>query len=95
MQHLTSGCSLIYKANKDIKTEKIMDNIQEGLKKLDSLDIPYAFNHDDDHESNSYVRLSSDFSDRLREVGFRVGRKIFGKAHIIYYKGRFFGLTTV
>ena len=70
-----------------------MDNIQEGLKKLDSLDIPYAFNHED-HESQSCVRLSSDFSDRLREVGFRVGRKIFGKAHIIYYKGRFFGLTT-
>ena len=39
------------------------------------------------------VILSDPDADNLRNLGFRVGRKIFGKAHI-YYKGRFFGLTT-
>lgn len=70
-----------------------MNKISEGLEKLDSMDIPYALNNDETRSSDAFVRLSNDFTDRLRNAGFRVGRKIFGKAHI-YYKGRFIGLIT-
>ena len=71
-----------------------MHYLKEGMEKLKSMKIPYSIGTFGQREDDCFVWLQQEFSDKLRMLGFRVGKGILEGEQVVYYKGRFFGLTT-
>ena len=70
-----------------------MDYLKEGLEKLESMNIPFSVGSHEQRGDRCYVQVPKDSSDKLRGLGFRVGGELFDGEQVVFYKGRFFGLT--
>jgi hypothetical protein len=70
-----------------------MDFIKEGLDKLVSINIPFNVACSSNN-SECIVNLNENDKDELRTQGFRVGKQMVNGKRVVYYKGRFFGITT-
>jgi len=67
--------------------------MEEGLSVLTEKKIPYIVERHGDQGLVGMVKLPKDVIGLLRECGFRVGREIFKGENVVFFKGRFFGVT--
>jgi len=70
-----------------------VDSIKEGLDKLSSVNIPFVVGCPGNN-SECIINLNENDKDELRILGFRVGKQIDNGERVVFYKGRFFGITT-
>ena len=70
-----------------------MEHIFEGLDVLDGVNIPYHVVRYNEGKSVVLVKMSDRIIEQLRNLGFRVGREVFDGEKVVFYKGKFFGLT--
>ena len=71
-----------------------MDYIKEGLDKLAALKIPFLIACPPPPATERCIRVRSGHQEELRNLGFRVGKKLNNGDKVVFYKGSFFGLTT-
>ncbi len=72
---------------------KMRSNMNDGLNILSEKKIPYIVERYDDDGIDEMIKLPKDVTGRLRECGFRVGRETFEGENVVFFKGRFFGVT--
>ncbi len=65
----------------------------EGLKVLNDKQIPFTVECYGNDRTVGMIRVSKKVTELLRNSGFRVGHEIFDGESVVYYKGRFFGVT--
>ena len=72
---------------------KITEHILKGLDVLEQRNIQYDIIGNSESPDDEMVKLHGILSDELREIGFRVGAELFNGLQVVFYRGRFFGLT--
>jgi len=73
--------------------QSLQNHLNEGMNLLSKREIPYTVERFAEEQYAGIIRLPKEMSQRLRECGFRVGSEIFEGENVVYYKGRFFGVT--
>jgi hypothetical protein len=77
------------------KMDLIMQYVQdEGLELLTESRIPYKLEAVGEPHVVGLVRFSGDVTDKLRGLGFRVGKEVFEGEKVVFYKGKFFGFIS-
>jgi len=70
-----------------------MKHIVEGLDVLDGRKIPYNMMCCNEGKDVCLVKISGIVIEQLRDLGFRVGKEVIDGEKVVFYKGKFFGLT--
>ena len=65
----------------------------EGIGVLSEKQIPYKVERYGDDRTVPMVEVPISMKDSLMNCGFRVGHAMFNGKSVVYYKGRFFGIT--
>jgi len=72
---------------------KMLPVMSEGMKVLNDKQIPFTVERYGNDRAVGMIRLPKRVTDSLRDCGFRVGHEIFEGESVVFYKGRFFGVT--
>ena len=72
---------------------KMRASMNEGLDVLTAKKIPYLVERHGDEGISGMIKLPKHVIGQLRECGFRVGCEMVEGENVVFFKGRFFGVT--